>query len=561
MNSGINRKAVRFGAMALAAALLLGACNLKGAGIHVLPEETDLTEPLIVTEPSAEPVFEETETATETEASTSTTEAVPSEAPVIAEPVTETSATMPILSTTREELTTAEAVTETTAQTTTTTEITTDTTTTETTTESTTAEPTTAETPAAEPETEETTTELVTTVTAETEPSTSQGSAVNPGSNSGYSSLGLPEPDSHRRFRSGAVWPESYSDSFSTIEITADVRKDILSFGTALVGLPYVYPRTSTWWAPDSIYSYSYDVLYRSRKQGGSEGDFDYVYGPDCSAFVKAAVDFATGSKMHNYVPTMRAAMLSRPEYEKPVDDMSAWIPGDILILGEGKGSYRHVAIYFGDGYLLHSVGYRVQISHISDWSFRPRGDLFVKHVFAPPGVLSERSNTPPSGALTLPEDFAVPVQVPAHIRDKFGIVTSPAATPKPAEPTAAVTETPVTTAGTTVPVTTEATTQAPTTEATTQAPTTEAPSTAEPVTTPETSAETEAVTTSETASATEAVTTGSSSSTAETAAASKTSSTTASAATPDPASDTEPAEASAANSSAAPDESVTPVE
>lgn len=341
--------------------------------------------------------------------------------------------------------------------------------------------------------------------TSQTSPSTADGSTSNEGANSGYQSLGLPKPGSHRRFRSGFAWPENYRDSFSTIEITPDVRKDILAFGTALVGLPYVYPRTDTWWAPDSKYSYSYDVLYQSRKTGGSAGYFDYVYGPDCSAFVKAAVDFATGSKMHNYVPGMRAAMLSRPEYEKPINDMSKWIPGDILILGEGEGSYRHVAIYFGDGLLLHSVGYRVQISHISDWSFRPRGDLFVKHVFAPPGVLGERSNVPPSGSLTLPADFVVPVEIPANIRNAYGIVSSPAATPKPTTPTTPVATTPTTPVPTT-PATTASTTSTTTTTTTTKTTTASTPSTT--TTTSTTTTSTTTTTTPPSASTTKATTT-----------------------------------------------------
>lgn len=494
---------MRFGAMALAAALLAGACNLNGGAIHLQPEETAaVTEQSVVPETTAVPVIVESEPTVESTMPESMKPTPSSEAAVIDETVTETpsitreippaeatteASTEPTTEASAEPTTEASAETTTEASTEATTEASTEPITeastepaTEATTVTTTAESTTTETAATEPETTETTAEAVTTAPVETEPSTVQGSTANQGSNSGYSSLGLPEPDSHRRFRSGSVWPENYNDSFSTIEITPEVRKDILSFGTALVGLPYVYPRTDTWWAPDSIYTYSYDILYRSRKEGGKEGDFDYVYGPDCSAFVKAVVDFAAGSKMHNYVPTMRTAMMSRPEYEKPVDDMSAWIPGDILILGEGEGSYRHVAIYFGDGYLLHSVGYRVQISHISDWSFRPRGDLFVKHVFAPPGVLTERSNIPPSGALTLPADFAVPVQIPAHIRESFGIVTSPAAVPDPTDPTAAATETTAempaaTTTASTTAATTAASTAPATTATATTAPSTEA--------------------------------------------------------------------------------------
>ena len=270
----------------------------------------------------------------------------------------------------------------------------------------------------------------------------------------GYSPKGLPAPSADGRFARGHKWPTSSSDSFSSVEITPETRKDILAFGTALVGMPYVYPRTETWWAPDSIYSYTYTTLYASRKQGGAGGPFDYVYGPDCSAFVKAVVDYAIGSKMHNWVPGMRSAMLSRPEYERPLDDISTWIPGDILILGEGPNSYRHVAIYYGNGYLLHSVGYTVQITHMSDWSMRPRGDLYIKHVFAPPGALTERSNLPPTGSLVLPEGYVAPVRVSDTIRQSFGLVSSPGA-PVPATPTPVpATPTPVPATPTPVPAT-----------------------------------------------------------------------------------------------------------
>lgn len=218
------------------------------------------------------------------------------------------------------------------------------------------------------------------------------------------------------RFNGMSTFPKDYDDVFSNIEINAETRRDILNYAVALEGLPYIYPHKSIWWAPETYYNVHYDNLWESRMLGGQEGLPSYVYGADCSAFIKAVMDYAIGSKMHDYVLNIHGAFQTRPEYERDLNKPETWVPGDLVIVGNEHKPMGHIAIYYGNGYLVQSVGDRVQVSHITDWSMRSLGVPQIRHVYQPPGRLTEHSNDQPAGPITLPSGFPVPYDIPEEL-------------------------------------------------------------------------------------------------------------------------------------------------
>ena len=190
-------------------------------------------------------------------------------------------------------------------------------------------------------------------------------------------------------------WPATPADMFSDVPVTADVRKELIAHAKHLLGLPYVYPRHNPYWAEGSGYSSNWIELRLSLEDGlhdyvNSDGQLwtTYAIGPDCASYIKAVYDYVLGSALSDYVPTIYDWYRSEaPELMKDINDSTQWIPGDLFILRDLDTSLRHIAIYLGEGNLIHSVGHKVQMSHMTEWSFRSRGNLYIAAVVAPPGV------------------------------------------------------------------------------------------------------------------------------------------------------------------------------
>ncbi len=195
----------------------------------------------------------------------------------------------------------------------------------------------------------------------------------------GYTPSGHPAPR----------YPQRAEDQFGDTWVTNAVRLDIVRNALYLLGLPYVYaPRIAeTYWAPDSTYTADYRLLMQARQNPDTDGR--YAYGSDCSSYVKAVMDFTLGVSMSDHVQTVNDWYRQlHPEYARPTDDMSVWEPGDIVIFHEPATGRRdvHIAIYYGVGIVINSVGRFIRVNRIDDWSFRERGELAVQAVYRPPG-------------------------------------------------------------------------------------------------------------------------------------------------------------------------------
>lgn len=200
----------------------------------------------------------------------------------------------------------------------------------------------------------------------------------------------------HLRHKMRNDWPSNPDDMFSPVPVTADIRRELIEHSKYLLGLPYVYPRHNPYWAEGSGYSSNWIELRLSKEDGlhshvnESDGNtwVTYAIGPDCASYIKAVYDYVLGSKLSDFVPTIYDWYRSAaPELMKDIDDSTEWIPGDLIILRDLDTSLRHIAIYLGEGKLIHSVGQSVQMSDMRDWSFRSRGNLYIAAVVAPPGV------------------------------------------------------------------------------------------------------------------------------------------------------------------------------
>ena len=84
-----------------------------------------------------------------------------------------------------------------------------------------------------------------------------------------------------------------------------------------------------------------------------------YVYGGtttsgwDCSGFTQWALYYLGGVTIPR--TTTQQAVGGVNIYK---DDMSVWKPGDVLVYSS-RGSYTHVALYLGDGMLMHALNYK----------------------------------------------------------------------------------------------------------------------------------------------------------------------------------------------------------
>ena len=235
----------------------------------------------------------------------------------------------------------------------------------------------------------------------------------------------LPEGYEHleelrHNWRNG--WPATPEDMFSPVPVTADIRKELIAHAEYLLELPYVYPRHSPYWAEGSGYSSNWIELRLSKEDGvhdhvNTQGQLwtTYAIGPDCSSYIKAVYDYVLGSKLSDYVPTIYDwYKAGAPELMKDINDSTQWVPGDLFILRDLDTSLRHIAIYYGEGRLIHSVGHKVQISSMLDWSFRSRGNLYIAAVVAPPGVqVPEEDAKFDTTSWTIPAPTAFPTYRP----------------------------------------------------------------------------------------------------------------------------------------------------
>lgn len=214
-----------------------------------------------------------------------------------------------------------------------------------------------------------------------------------------FTSVLPPEYESKRHFMTN-TYPQSPEEMVSDVPVTAEVRKEIVALGEYLVGLPYVYAKENdkfSWWASEAGYSANYLELRLSKDDGThtyvdeKDGTTKEIYaiGPDCASFIKAIMDYALGTRFPDYVPTIYDWFNNYyPEYKKDMNAPETWLPGDIIIFQDLDTSYRHIAIYMGNGQLVQSVGSKVQITNMLDWSFRFRGNLYIAGVYAPPGKI-----------------------------------------------------------------------------------------------------------------------------------------------------------------------------
>ncbi len=194
-------------------------------------------------------------------------------------------------------------------------------------------------------------------------------------------------------------YPTDATQQFGDILVTPAERFKIILNAMYLLGVPYVYPPKvtavggPTYWAPKTIYTQNYlDLLYsldHYREVGKDDFHYGFKYGADCSAFVKSVIDYSLNVRMSDHVATIhRWYRQLHPDYERDAQNPDSWESGDLIIFSD-PGSDRvdvHIGIYYGSNLVINSVGDRIRVNRLDDWSFREDGQLNVQAVYRPPG-------------------------------------------------------------------------------------------------------------------------------------------------------------------------------
>lgn len=112
----------------------------------------------------------------------------------------------------------------------------------------------------------------------------------------------------------------------------SQVRRDVVDYAMQFLGNPYVW------------------------------GGTDPNTGADCSGFVQYVLGNSAGIAM---------SRTSRDQASQGVAvDSNQMKPGDLIFYGSNKGSINHVAMYIGDGQVIHASSKKTGIK-ISQWNYR----------------------------------------------------------------------------------------------------------------------------------------------------------------------------------------------
>lgn len=106
-----------------------------------------------------------------------------------------------------------------------------------------------------------------------------------------------------------------------------------------------------------SLVNYALQFVGRPYRAGGN----DPHTGADCSGFVKYVMQNGAGVSMNR-----SSRDQARQGRAISADQMQ---PGDLLFYGSGSG-INHVAMYIGDGQIVHASTYKTGIK-VSNWNYR----------------------------------------------------------------------------------------------------------------------------------------------------------------------------------------------
>ena len=109
--------------------------------------------------------------------------------------------------------------------------------------------------------------------------------------------------------------------------------------------------------ARQNLVNYALQFVGRPYRAGGN----DPHTGADCSGFVKYVMQNGAGISMNRSSGSQAA--------QGRAISSSQMQPGDLLFYGGGSG-INHVAMYIGDGQIVHASTYKTGIK-ISNWNYR----------------------------------------------------------------------------------------------------------------------------------------------------------------------------------------------
>ena len=109
--------------------------------------------------------------------------------------------------------------------------------------------------------------------------------------------------------------------------------------------------------ARQSLVDYALQFVGGAYKAGGS----DPHTGADCSGFVKYVMQYGAGISMNR-------SSTSQSTQGQAID-ASQMQPGDLIFYGNGS-RINHVAMYIGDGQIVHASTYKTGIK-TSEWDYR----------------------------------------------------------------------------------------------------------------------------------------------------------------------------------------------
>lgn len=129
----------------------------------------------------------------------------------------------------------------------------------------------------------------------------------------------------------------STSPSYDYADNNADqLRKKVVEFAISLVGNPYIY------------------------------GGTDLYHGTDCSGFTMGVY-----KKFGYSLPRTSNSQSLSAKLETVSVNQTSLKPGDLIFYANASGTINHVAIYVGDGTVVHASNKKDGIKISSKWNYR----------------------------------------------------------------------------------------------------------------------------------------------------------------------------------------------